>query len=690
MSHTKTCESESGAHVDLDNQAAHDRAGDATGGYLPTAPSLPSQTWKLAEVRRAAAATVLFAAAVTAPLLAAPAWAGSLLLAACYIAGGWDSALAGVRALRQGVLDVDLLMIVAALGAAAIGQPHDGGLLIVIFATSGALEAAAVTRTQNSVRSLLALAPEEATSLGPDGSERICEARQLVVGDLVLVRPGERIGADGDVESGISEVDQAALTGEPLPVQKQPGDRVWAGTLNGEGVLRVRVTRPAHEWVVARIVTLVQEAVATKANTQLFVERLEQRYSIGVVGATLALFAIPLALGSELSPTLLRAMTFMIVASPCALVLATMPPLLSAMANASRHGVLVKHVTVMERLGLTTIVAFDKTGTLSEGTLALTAVRVVGGPEADKGALLALAASAEQPSQHPIGRAIVAAALDQGLPLASVCNFRSHPGRGVEADVEGHHVEVASPASLAPPSVTGPTAAAPEALMVHALERSGRTAVVVIVDGVPGGVLGLAHQARAEAAEAVAALSALTGQRPVLLTGDNPGAAASVAGEVGIDDVRAGLLPHHKVDVIRGLQSSGEIVLMVGDGVNDGPALAAADLGVAMRHGSDLALETADAVIVHNDLTTVPSVIDLSRRASRVVKQNLTIAAVAILCLVILDLAGRLPLTLGVAGHEGSTVLVGLNGLRLLRGSRWPAGRERPSGLRRQEERLRG
>lgn len=680
MSHTKTCDTGSGAHVHLDDHAANGRIDDAAVRDLPQAPLLPSQIWRLAEVRRAGTAAVLFAAAIAAPLLAAPGWAGSLLLAGCYLAGGWDSALTGLQALRKKVLDVDLLMIVAALGAAAIGQPHDGGLLIVIFATSGALEAAVVTRTQNSVRSLLALAPDEATRLGPDGSESICDARQLVVGDLVLVRPGERIGADGNVESGASDVDQAALTGEPLPVQKQPGDRVWAGTLNGNGVLRVRVARPAHEWVVARIVALVQEAVATKADTQLFVERLEQRYSIGVVGGTLALFAIPLALGSELTPALLRAMTFMIVASPCALVLATMPPLLSAIANASRHGVLVKHVTVMERLGLTTIVAFDKTGTLSEGTLAVTAVNVVGDLDAPQGALLALAASAEQPSEHPIGRAIVAAALNRGLPLATACNFRSHPGRGVEAEVEGRRVEVASPASLARPSATAHSG--PVALMASALERSGRTAVIVFVDGVPGGVLGLSHQARAEAAEAVAALRVLTGRGPVLLTGDNTGAAASVAGEVGIEDVRGGLLPHHKVDVIRELQASGQIVLMVGDGVNDGPALAAADLGVAMRHGSDLALETADAVIVHNDLTTLPDVIDLSRRASRVVKQNLTIAAVAILCLATLDIAGRLPLTLGVAGHEGSTVLVGLNGLRLLRSSHWRAHARRRFGLR--------
>ncbi|KDN88007.1 cation-transporting ATPase [Kitasatospora cheerisanensis KCTC 2395] len=303
-----------------------------------------------------------------------PAWAWGPLYALAYATGGWEPGWAGLRALREKTLDVDLLMIVAALGAAAVGQVMDGALLIVIFATSGALEAIATARTADSVRGLLDLAPATATRLtGDAGSgsgygEETVPVEELTVGDTVLVRPGERIGADGRVLDGTGEVDQATITGEPLPVAKRPGDEVFAGTLNGTGALRIRVERDATDSVIARIVAMVEEASETKAPTQLFIEKVEQRYSLGMVAATLAVFAVPLALGAAFTGSLLRAMTFMIVASPCAVVLATMPPLLSAIANAGRHGVLVKSAVVMERLGQVDAVALDKTGTLTEGT----------------------------------------------------------------------------------------------------------------------------------------------------------------------------------------------------------------------------------------------------------------------------------------------------------------------------------
>ncbi len=315
----------------------------------------------LPEVRWAGAALLLFLAGGALQLAGAPAWSWWTFYLACYATGGWEPALAGLQALRERTLDVDLLMIVAALVAAGIGQVFDGALLIVIFATSGALEAYVTRRTEDSVRALLDLAPEQATVLGADDDERVVPAADLAVGDRVLVRPGERIGADGEVLDGVSEVDQATITGEPMPRLRQRGDEVFAGTLNGTGALTVRVQRAAADSVVARIVALVQEASATKARTQLFIEKVEQRYSVGVVLATLALFTVPLLLGQDLRPTLLRAMTFMIVASPCAVVLATMPPLLAPIANAGRHGLLVKSAVVMEKLGRPTLVAFDKT-----------------------------------------------------------------------------------------------------------------------------------------------------------------------------------------------------------------------------------------------------------------------------------------------------------------------------------------
>jgi heavy metal translocating P-type ATPase len=601
-------------------------------------------------------------------------WWGLYLV--CYAAGGWEPALAGLRALRDKTLDVDLLMIVAALGAAGIGQVFDGALLIVIFATSGALEAFATARTADSVRALLGLAPEQATRVRPDGGEETVDTATLEVGNLVRIRPGERIGADAVVVEGASEVDQASITGEPLPVAKYPGDEVFAGAINGTGAFTARVHRPAGESVIARIVALVEEASATKAKTQLFIEKVEQRYSIGVVAATLALFAMPLAFGAALQPTLLRAMTFMIVASPCAVVLATMPPLLSAIANAGRHGVLVKSAVVMEQLGDARVVAFDKTGTLTEGAPRVAEIHAALGSGFSDDELLRLAAGAEHPSEHPLAAAVLAAARQRGLATPVAEGFASTPGRGVSATVEGRLVWVGSPALLADlsPTLGGAGALAQVTAEVDTAEADGRTAVVVVVDNIPAGVLTLADQSRLHAATTVTALTALTGAAPVLLTGDNPGAARRLADEVGISVVHAGLLPTDKVARVYDLQRDGRRVLLVGDGVNDAPALAAADIGVAMgRHGSDLALQTADAVIVRDELPTLPAVIALSRRARRLVAANLVIAATFITVLVAWDLFGHLPLPLGVAGHEGSTVVVGLNGLRLLRARAWRA-----------------
>ncbi|MFH8464502.1 heavy metal translocating P-type ATPase [Streptomyces sp. NPDC017991] len=625
----------------------------------------PADTRLLAlpEARWAAVSTAAFLLALPLQLLGGTAWLWGPLYAAAYLAGGWEPALEGLRALRGKTLDVDLLMIVAALGAASIGQVMDGALLIVIFATSGAMEALATARTEDSVRGLLGLAPPTATQLHPvrgaegEGErEETVEAGALAIGDVILVRPGERVGADGRVLDGASDIDQATITGEPLPVPKAVGDEVFAGTLNGTGALRVRVERDPSDTVIARVVALVEEASRTKAPTQLFVERIEHRYALGMVAATVLVFAVPLAFGADLTGALLRAMTFMIVASPCAVVLATMPPLLSAIANAGRHGVLIKSAVVMERLGQTDRIAYDKTGTLTEGTPHLT--KILPEPGFSENELLLLAAAAEHRSEHPLARAIVAAAreLPRGESPGQAYDFRSAPGCGVTATVAGREVAVGSPERL------GEGAAVPD---------TDGTAVVVRVDGVRAGWLLLADRLRPGAPAAVTALNRLTTAPPVLLTGDNPRAAHAVAERTGIpsDGVRAGLLPHEKAEAVRDL---GGRVLLVGDGVNDAPALAAAHTGIAMgRAGSDLALETADGVLVHDDLTAVPKAVALSRRARRLVVQNLCLAGAFIGVLVVWDLAGHLPLPLGVAGHEGSTILVGLNGLRLLRESAW-------------------
>ncbi|GHH01062.1 heavy metal translocating P-type ATPase [Streptomyces lanatus] len=637
-----------------------------TAASAPAVPRRRTRLLALPEVRWAGAATALFLLALPLQLAGAPAWTWGTLYALSYVTGGWEPGWEGLKALKDRTLDVDLLMVVAALGAASIGQVMDGALLIVIFATSGALEALATARTADSVRGLLDLAPATATRIAPDGTEQTVAVEELTVGDLVLVRPGERVGADGRVLDGASEVDQASITGEPLPVAKGPGDEVFAGTLNGTGALRVRVERDASDSVIARIVRMVEEASETKAPTQLFIEKVEQRYSLAMVAATLAVFAVPLAFGEAFSEALLRAMTFMIVASPCAVVLATMPPLLSAIANAGRHGVLVKSAVVMERLGRIDAVALDKTGTLTEGTPRVVDVRLLPELGLKEGELLTLAAAAEYPSEHPLGRAVVDAARERHLDLPAAREFSSAPGVGVRAVVQGRTVEVGAPTRVfAEPD-------AEVAALAGEVEASGRTAILVVVDGRPAAVLGIADRLRPDATATVTALTRLTGTAPTLLTGDNPRAAAHLAAEAGIEDVRAGLLPQDKLDAVKEMQGDGRTVMVVGDGVNDAPALAAAHIGVAMGGaGSDLALETADAVIVRDELAAVPTTVALSRRARTLVVQNLVIAGVCIAGLVVWDLAGSLPLPLGVAGHEGSTVLVGLNGLRLLRDAAW-------------------
>lgn len=626
----------------------------------------------LPEVRWALISLALFVVGGITQLVGAPGWVWWTLYLACYCAGGWEPGLAGLKALRDKTLDVDLLMVVAAVGAAAIGQIFDGALLIVIFATSGALEAVATKRTEDSVRNLLDLAPDTATRLSGSGTEEVVAAATLGVDDVLIIRPGERIGGDGVVIGGASEVDQASITGEPLPADKAIGDEVFAGTVNGTGTLQVRVQRPPADTVIARIVAMVEQASASKAGMQLFIEKIEQRYSVIMVVATIALFVIPLLLGTDLETALLRAMTFMIVASPCALVLSTMPALLAAIANAGRHGVLVKSAVVLEKLATVTHIALDKTGTLTLGAPKVSQIKPLAPDTWDTTALLTLAAAAEDRSEHPVGRAVVAAAREAGLTPPPAEDFTSFPGRGIRARVADSVIHIGRPGLVG----DGESRARS---VVDELEATGHTAVVMLVNDTPAAVFGLIDQPRPDAGVALAELSGIVGTAPILLTGDNPHTARQLAHSLGISDFRAELLPADKVDAITSLQKRGARVLFVGDGVNDAPAMAAAHVAIAMgRSGSDLTLQTSDAVITRDDLTTLPAVVHLARRARRIVLANLALAAAFIAILVTWDVVGHLPLPLGVAGHEGSTILVALNGLRLLPNRAWRRAAVRP------------
>lgn len=625
--------------------------------------------FRLSDVRWAAAALAFFAVGGIAQLAGAPIWVWLPAYLACYAAGGWGPAWDGLTALRKPRFEVDLLMVIAAVAAAAIGQWFDGALLIVIFATSGALEAVLTERTADSVRSLLEHAPDRAVRIA-DGREETVDAAVLTPGDLVLVRPGERVPADGTVTAGESEVDESTLTGEPLPGRKAVGAQVLAGTVNGTGALEVRVDRASADSVLARIARQVEEASEAKSKTQLTIERVEQPYSLIVVAATLALIGIPLLAGAAFEPTLLRAMTFMIVASPCAIVLATMPPLLAAVALAGRQGVLVKSALMMERLAEVDRAAFDKTGTLTSGRPEIERIVAFDStPDNDSAAdntdearLRRLAAAAEAHSEHPIGRVLAHCALDDSDTPAEATGFQAMPGRGVRASVDGVEVLVGHPVLL---EDAEDNAKARE--IVAEFEAQGLTVAVVIADKRPLGAIGLTDTVRPDAAQAITTLKAQLGTDPRLLTGDHPAAARRVATAVGIRDAEATLLPGDKADRLAGTRT-----LYIGDGINDAPALAASHVGAAMGGtASDLALQSADMVLVGQRLTALPAAIDLARKARRVARANLVFAASVIAVLAAWDLFGDLPLVLGVAGHELSTVIVGLNGLRLLSRRHW-------------------
>jgi len=598
---------------------------------------------------------------------------------AAFAVGGFEPAREGLRSLRRGRIDIDFLMVAAALGAAAIGQAQDGAILIFIFALSHALEEYAVGRTRRAMEALVKLRPTRARrvrSLDDVGEGTLVPADQLEPGDLVLVLPGEQIPADGVVVQGTSAVDTAAITGESVPQEREPGQTVFAGSVNRSGALWVRVTRSQPDSTLSRIIRLVAEAEERKPPTQLFIERFERAYSVAVVVATIGVIAAgPLLLGWGLDITLYRAMTLMVVASPCAVVLSTMPAMLSAIARGARRGVLFKGALYLEQLATVRVVAFDKTGTLTLGRPSLTDVYSVEGWSESQ--VLALAASAEAGSEHPIARAIVEAAQRRDLSFAAPEQTTSYPGRGVEAVVSGERVMVGSPAWFEEMGMTLPARLRER---LARLEAAGQTAMVVGVNGSgPVALLAVADQLRPEARQAVQALKRL-GLRVVMLTGDNARVAEAIGEELGVDEVHAGLLPEEKMQVLAELERRWGPVAMVGDGVNDAPALAKAAVGVAMgRSGTDVALETADVVLMSDDLSRLEGAIRLGRRAEWVVRQNLAFAFGVMAVLVTGALSGWLDLTHGVIGHEGSTVLVALNGLRLL-GFRWSGDSPQPTG----------
>ncbi len=593
-----------------------------------------------------------------------------LILTAAYVIGGYQSTREGLTTLwRERELDVDLLMIVAALGSAILGLWRkeyyfivDGAMLILIFAISRVLEGYAMSRTERSIQGLMSLTSDTARKL-VDGQERMVSVAELHIGDRVLVKPGELVPTDGMVMEGFSAIDQAPITGESMPVEKTVGDEVFAGTINGNGALKLQIHQPPESSLIQRVIRLVEQAQTEIPPSQQFIERFERGYAKAIVLIGILLGTLPpFLLGWTWENTVYRALIFLVVASPCALMAATMPALLSGIANGARHGILFKNAEQLEAIGQVKAIAFDKTGTLTTGKPQVVRVLAVD-KSSDK--LLQIAAALESLSEHPIGAAIVHAAQKQGWEWTEAINVRSEPGRGIIGEVEGK-IAVVGKATF----VRATAERCPEAIAQQSQqwEQEGKTVVWVAYADRILGIIAVADTVRATAARSIVQLKRLGVEQIVMLTGDNERTADSIGWEIGIDKVYAELLPEDKLEVIRQLQQQYPSVAMVGDGINDAPALAQASVGIAMgTAGSDVALETADVVLMADRLEKLEYAIRLGRRSGRIVKQNIIFALGFIVVLLIANFTGNMTLPLGVLGHEGSTVLVILSGLRLLK-----------------------
>ncbi len=582
------------------------------------------------------------------------------------VAGGWDAAADTAQNLRRGEIDIHFLMLAVAVGALCVGAWGEAVLLLFLFSTSGAMEEYALDRTQREVSALLKSSPKQARVVGPDGEEREVPVEDLQVGQRVRVRPGEAFPADGTLFSGRSASDESNLTGEATPVAKDPGDSVFSGTINLWGAVDYEVGRLPAESTLQKIIRLIQTAQKLKAPSERFTDRFGTGYTFFVMGLAGAMFLV-WWLGFHLPAftnqpgtrsAFYRAMTLMVVASPCALVLSIPSAILAAIAWGARHGVLFRGGAAIEKLAEVGIVALDKTGTLTTGEL--TVVGHESFPPGREAQVMELAYALEVKSQHPIARAIVRHARAAHVRALAVDDFQSLTGQGLRASLDGATLLLGRRELIE----AGPLAEWARELPPAAAELSE---VWVIGHGLVGRVL-LRDQIRAESRGVLAQLKAL-GIRTVMLTGDRRHAAEAVAHELGIDEVRAGLSPEDKVAAIQELRATGRKVAMVGDGVNDAPCLAAADVSVAMgARGSDAALEQAEVILMHDRIENFLAAQRLSRRARRIIRQNLTLALGVVGVMVIATAAGSLPLAVGVAAHEGSTLIVCLNSLRLLFG----------------------
>ncbi len=594
---------------------------------------------------------------------------------ATIVVAGVHPLRSALQALRDRRLTITTLLVVATLGAVGLGVIGEAATLIVVFSLGEVLEDYVSDRARGSIRALMALAPPVALLKGPPGSlPTLVPVETLVPADLVVVRPGERLPTDGRVVSGTSSVDQSPITGESIPVEVAPGTAVFGGTVNGAGALEIEVTREWADTTLVRIIRQVEEAQAAKGRAERFADRFGAVYTPAMFVLAAVVAVVPPLLGADLREWLYRGLVVLTVSCSCALVISVPVSVVAAISRAARDGILVKGGVYLERLAAVRAVAFDKTGTLTRGQPALTDIVPLDGRSPDE--ILRLAAGVEAASEHPLAAAIMDAARQRGLPLEAGSELRATPGVGVEASLGGRRLFVGRP-------VGERAASLPDGVQeeLARLEAEGKTAVLLAAEDGPIGLLAVADALRDGAGDVIAELRSLGVERLVMLTGDNERTAEAIARAVGITEWRSGLLPENKAAAVEALRRQHGTIAMVGDGVNDAPSMALADVGVAMgAAGTDVALETADVALMADNLAALPAAVRLARRTLANIRQNIALSLATVVLLVAGALAGWLSLTEGLLLNEGTAILIIANGLRLLRRapSEQPAGERRP------------
>jgi len=593
-----------------------------------------------------------------------PVLIATALYIAAYVFGGWYISQHAWHAIREKHFDTDLLMVMAALGAAFLGEFAEGALLLFLFSLGHALEERALDHARRAVRALADLAPKTAL-VKRDGKEQELPVESLQLDDVVIVRPGVRIPVDGMILDGNSGIDQSSVTGESLPVDKVPGDQVFASTVNGEGALEVKVTRLAKDSTLSRVMKMVEEAQAQKSPTQQTVEKFERVFVPSVLILTLLVIVLPPLFGFPFRESFLRAMTLLVAASPCALALGTPATILAGVAQAARNGVLVKGGAHLENLGRLKAIAFDKTGTVTHGQPEVTDIVAIQESGRKEAVLLSIAAGAESRSAHPLAQAIVRSAQTQGVPASVMDEVESLTGRGLRAISNDKTIWIGNRKLMDEAMVSIPAEALQQA---DSFQQAGKTLMWIAEDKTAIGIIALADTLRSEAAPTMKALKQTGVAHTIMLTGDNTRAASAIAREIGLTEFRAELMPEDKLTIIRELVKEYGQVAMIGDGVNDAPALANATVGIAMGGaGTDVALEIADVALMGDDLSKLPFAVGLGRATRAIIVQNLFISLGVIALLVITSLTGIVSIGIAILFHEGSTLVVVANALRLLR-----------------------